>query len=267
MKCTYIFSLFLNSVTCTLAIITTIMAAYKYGMNTESNVLQILPNSNLLYGAIALVTVQLCLSHAVGSSALFQNCEEYLNIPRCKQSPMFSLYFPANCLLCFLDFNWKRCILRSVIIAMAVLIAELVPQFDLVMGIIGGTLTGPLIFILPPLFYRRLIRLEKDHDERTKRDDDASQMMIAQSYERLKSDGNLLAKNDYGTFIRETGKFVRRQRWLLCFGSESCICIAVIVFGLIATVTSTYFNLMTAATTGDFRSPCIEDIGFSFDEF
>lgn len=58
------------------------MAAYKYGMNTESNVLQILPNSNLLYGAIALVTVQLCLSHAVGSSALFQNCEEYLNIPK-----------------------------------------------------------------------------------------------------------------------------------------------------------------------------------------
>lgn len=149
---------------------------------------------------------------------------------------------------------------------MAVVIAELVPQFDLVMGIIGGTLTGPLIFILPPLFYRRLIQLEKEHDNRAKRDDDVSQLMVAQSYERLK-DGNLLVKRDYGTFIRQTGKFVRRQRWLLCFGSESCICIAVIVFGLIATVTSTYFNLMTAATTGDFRSPCIEDIGFSFDEF
>lgn len=161
--------------------------------------------------------------------------------------------------------------LRSLIVALAVIIAELVPQFDLVMGIIGGTLTGPLIFILPPLFYRRLIRLEKEHDERVIRskrdDDDAGHLMIAQSYERIKDDANLLAKSDYGTFIRETGKFVRSQRWLLCFGSESCICIAVIIFGLMATVTSTYFNLMTAATTGDFRSPCIEDIGFSFDEF
>lgn len=59
------------------------MSAYKYGINTDSNVLQILPNTNLLYGAIALVTLQLCLSHAVGSSALFQNIEEYLKIPKC----------------------------------------------------------------------------------------------------------------------------------------------------------------------------------------
>lgn len=69
-------------VTCALSIVTTILASYQYGTETESNVLQMLPRSNILYGAILLVTVQLCLSHAVGSSALFQNIEEYLHVPK-----------------------------------------------------------------------------------------------------------------------------------------------------------------------------------------
>lgn len=62
--------------------ITTILAAYQYGISTAPNLLEMLPNSNLLYAAILLVTLQLCLSHAVGSSAMFQNIEEYLNIPK-----------------------------------------------------------------------------------------------------------------------------------------------------------------------------------------
>lgn len=68
--------------TCTLSVITTILTAYQYGLSTAANVLEMLPNSNWLYATILLVTVQLCLSHAVGSSALFQNIEEYLRIPR-----------------------------------------------------------------------------------------------------------------------------------------------------------------------------------------
>lgn len=62
--------------------VTTILAVNQYGMSTAANVLEILPASNLLYVATLLVTVQLCLSHAVGSSALFQNLEEVLRIPR-----------------------------------------------------------------------------------------------------------------------------------------------------------------------------------------
>lgn len=55
-----------------------------------------------------------------------------------------------------LDFTWKRCVVRSSVILLAVLLGEAVPRFDLVMGLIGGALTGPLMFILPPLFYARL---------------------------------------------------------------------------------------------------------------
>lgn len=84
----------LNLVTCTLAVITTILAAHQYGTATAANVLENLPNSNALYAATLLVTVQLCLSHAVGSSALFQNIEEYLRIPR-------GLCLNAKYLCCF----------------------------------------------------------------------------------------------------------------------------------------------------------------------
>ena len=55
--------------------------------------------------------------------------------------------------------SWRRCALRSSMVAVMVLRGEAVPRFDLVMGLIGGSLTGPLMFILPPLFYARLRRM------------------------------------------------------------------------------------------------------------
>lgn len=59
-------------------------------------------------------------------------------------------------LLSVAAFNWRRCALRSSLVAVMVLLGEAVPRFDLVMGLIGGSLTGPLMFVLPPLFYARL---------------------------------------------------------------------------------------------------------------
>lgn len=159
---------------------------------------------------------------------------------------------------------------------MAVIIAELVPQFDLVMGIIGGTLTGPLIFILPPLFYRRLIRMERDFDERNERD------TINDSVNETKfgDDENILNDHDqrqqqqqsqqhtdsYGTFTKQPKRFVSRSSWLLCFCNESLLCISVVIFGIIVTITSTYFNLLSASNLDEFRSPCIQNISLSFGE-
>lgn len=65
-----------------MAIITTMVAGYKYGASITSNVLEILPKSNALYFAIMLVTLQLCLSSAVGTSPLFQHIEDRLKVPK-----------------------------------------------------------------------------------------------------------------------------------------------------------------------------------------
>ncbi|XP_037029958.1 proton-coupled amino acid transporter 2 isoform X2 [Bradysia coprophila] len=131
-------------ITSFMAVTTTVVAGYRYGASISSNVLEILPKSNVLYFAIMLVTLQLCLSSAVGTSPLFQHIEEQLKIPK--------------------KFSLKRCLVRSLLLGLAVLLGELVPKFDLVMGIIGGTLTGPLMFILPPLLYTKILKMEQSYD-------------------------------------------------------------------------------------------------------
>lgn len=45
--------------------------------------------------------------------------------------------------------------MRSAIVFLGVALGESVPRFDIVMALIGGTLTGPLVFVLPPLMYAR----------------------------------------------------------------------------------------------------------------
>lgn len=67
-----------------------------------------------------------------------------------------------------LDFNWKRCVLRSFIVIVAVTIGEAVPRFDLLMGLIGSLLTGPLMFLLPPLFYIKIRSLRRLKIKRSK---------------------------------------------------------------------------------------------------
>jgi len=44
---------------------------------------------------------------------------------------------------------------------LAVTIGEAVPRFDLLMGLIGALLTGPLMFLLPPLFYIKIRSLRR----------------------------------------------------------------------------------------------------------
>ncbi|XP_046973426.1 amino acid transporter AVT1B-like [Vanessa cardui] len=116
--------------------VTSLVAANRYGNNVESNILQGIPPSVILYILALLVTLQLCFSSAVSNSALFLHIEDLLKIPR--------------------EFGIQRCLLRSGIVAFAVFLGESVPRFDLVMSLVGSTLTGPLMFIFPPLFFLRL---------------------------------------------------------------------------------------------------------------
>lgn len=68
--------------TCSLSLITTLLVHETYGQAITANVLESLPKSWTLYLIIMLVTLQLCLSSAVGNSALFQHIEDVFNISR-----------------------------------------------------------------------------------------------------------------------------------------------------------------------------------------
>jgi len=51
--------------------------------------------------------------------------------------------------------------MRSAVVFLSVVVGESVPRFDIVMALIGGSLTGSLIFVLPPLIYTRALALKK----------------------------------------------------------------------------------------------------------
>ncbi|KAK1128801.1 hypothetical protein K0M31_019949 [Melipona bicolor] len=120
--------------------ITAILAVWKYGGSTTANVLQVIPESFTVSVAVLFAALQLCLSSALGHSALFQDLEDQCNIKR--------------------NFGWKRCAMRSAIVFLGVAVGESVPRFDIVMALIGGSLTGPLVFILPPLIYSKAVTLK-----------------------------------------------------------------------------------------------------------
>ncbi|CAK9797446.1 Amino acid transporter AVT1C [Anthophora plagiata] len=123
-----------------LFVVTTSLTVWKYGASTTANVLQVVPGSYAMSAAVLFAALQLCLSSALGHSALFQDLEDQCNIQR--------------------NFGWRRCAIRSAIVFLGVAVGESVPRFDIVMALIGGSLTGPLVFVLPPLVYSKAMALK-----------------------------------------------------------------------------------------------------------
>lgn len=194
---------------------------------------------------------------------------------------VFNLFF------FFVEFSLRRCLVRSLLLGFAVLLGELVPKFDLVMGIIGGkiinnyllqlsnikrisgTLTGPLMFILPPLLYTKILKMEQSYDN------DLLKRIIART-SALDDDSEediTLKQRRYGTFkaqkiavpIKCCPKFGTRICRLFHFVySDYVLSFAVIIFGVLATVASTYFNLFNVTSVAEFWSPCIYNISYSF---
>lgn len=70
--------------------------------------------------------------------------------------------FKLNILTCWIlpAFGWKRCAMRSAVVLLSVAVGESVSRFDIVMALIGGSLTGSLVFVLPPLIYSRALILK-----------------------------------------------------------------------------------------------------------
>lgn len=139
-------------------------------------------------------------------------------------------------------------------------IAEILPKFEVVMGIIGGTLTGPLIFILPPLFYRRICRMEVRFNERKRTDATDDVMMGNEDGDEDKINLSAL-HGTYGTFTNELLTHAQRSHAIVdYFFIDSTVSAFVIMFGIIATLASTYFNLLHVSNLKDFWTPCIYNI-------
>lgn len=131
---------------------------------------------------------------------------------------------------------------------MAVVLGEVLPRFDIVMGVIGGTLTGPLIFILPPLFHTRMLKLEKEFNER-----DPQEGTSKQYPESLGDLEEASLNSSYGAISYEKYKIPKRTalgilwrnlvNWMRFLYSDCVLTIIVVGFGLTATFTSTFYSM------------------------
>lgn len=128
---------------------------------------------------------------------------------------------------------------------------------------IGGTLTGPLIFILPPLFYTKMLQMEKRFDRRN---------FASASYETDLNDTELLLKQptQYGTIPSPKHESkdgfimnVLKKIWS-ALRSEYLLSLTVIIFGVAATFTSTFYNILDIKSLNQFWSPCIQNISLSY---
>ncbi|KAI5639203.1 transmembrane amino acid transporter protein domain-containing protein [Phthorimaea operculella] len=227
--------------------VTTALAARRYGTHVDSNILQGIPPSVALYVVALLVTLQLCLSSAVGNSALFQHIESLLNIPR--------------------DFCVQRCLLRSSIVALAVFLGESVPRFDLVMGLVGSTLTGPLMFIFPPLFFLRLCYMKsymvknnlvlngangiQNGDNGIQNGDDSFPL----KWSAVKNTYRTFSDNYVDNYLEKGPIDEYTIRWY-----DVLLAVLVMWMGVAATLLATYSSWSDTISSATFTSPCLANM-------
>ncbi|KAL1374824.1 hypothetical protein pipiens_020399, partial [Culex pipiens pipiens] len=118
------------------------------------------------------------------------------------------------------------------------------------MGIIGGTLTGPLIFILPPLFYQKMTKLEQIYYQ---------EMGRIQSRNAAGDDDDpLIPPSPYGA--------IERRERTSSMDGDCILSIVVIGFGIGATLVSTYYNLFDVKGIGTmFWKSCATNITIASD--
>lgn len=106
--------------------------------------------------------------------------------------------------------------------------------------------------------------MERLHDEEMRLRKQLDRVMLDDDSE----DDVLINKSRYGTFksSNNTNKSLRKKCIYYCskIYSDVVLAVAVIAFGLGATLASTYFSLFNVANLNEFWSPCINNISYSF---
>jgi len=107
-----------------------------YGTSVNANILFQPHKDPAISAAMALQVINLLGSYVIGFNTVSQAVEDIFDIPH--------------------HFNWKRVASRSLIVLSQVVICLAIPDFSLILNLIGGSCTTACTFILPPLMYLRL---------------------------------------------------------------------------------------------------------------
>ncbi|XP_046980111.1 amino acid transporter AVT1B [Schistocerca americana] len=221
-----------------LSLATTGVVLARFGGAARANLLQGFASSPQLYLALLLSTAQLCLALVLSAARCFGDIEDKLGMPQ--------------------GFGWQRALLRTALVGLAVLAAEGVPRFDLLMGLVGGALTGPLMLLLPPLVYARLRTLQ-DQARRvpapdyTATDDSVDETLPPSLPPVGAAESGLLR----ATACRLLSLEGASDEGPLSIW-ETLLVSSVVVAGIAASLAATYFSMRDSINIAPFSPPCLQ---------
>ncbi|XP_064594698.1 uncharacterized protein LOC135461499 [Liolophura sinensis] len=118
---------------------------FVYGSDVKANILLTVSHGPMLYIVQILITAHLLFGFVIVINPFCQEMEEVLNVPK--------------------KFNWKRCVVRTAMMALVVFVAETIPRFGGILALVGGSTTTLLAYVLPSLFYLKLCSMKGDWEE------------------------------------------------------------------------------------------------------
>ncbi|XP_041354708.1 amino acid transporter AVT1C-like isoform X3 [Gigantopelta aegis] len=122
-----------------------VIAAYVvYGDSIDANILETVSSGPMLYTVQILFTVQLVLGFIIVLNPFSQEVEELLKIPK--------------------EFNWKRCVSRTITVGLVLFVAESIPHFGAILALVGGSTISLLGYVFPSIFYMKLCRMNGEWD-------------------------------------------------------------------------------------------------------
>lgn len=155
---------------------------------------------------------------------------------------------------------------------MAVFLGESVPRFDLVMGLVGSTLTGPLMFIFPPLFFLRLCYMKSNNKKYGDLDnfklmERPANQNGGQIFQQNgdKSNSPLIFKNAFhNTYRTFTNSYENIDDDPLDAYDiklyDILLAVIVVLLGTIATIIATYSSWSDTISSAQFSPPCLSNI-------
>ncbi|OWF37632.1 Lysine histidine transporter 1 [Mizuhopecten yessoensis] len=116
---------------------------FVYGVDLQHNVMSNLPTGPLSYIVMVLVTIHLLLAFIIILSPTIQEVELTLNVP--------------------MEFTWKRCVVRLLIVACILFIAETIPKFSTLLSLMGGSSFTMTDFICPILLHMKMCKMKTEY--------------------------------------------------------------------------------------------------------
>lgn len=149
-------------------------------------------------------------------------------------------------------------------------LGESVPRFDLVMGLVGSTLTGPLMFVFPPLFFLRLCyvrsKMKNFLPPRIKQRVIRYVEIENQQLNEKRQNGDLSklplvinrVQTQYRTFtdFEDVGPDIDMNDYSIKW-YDVIFAVVVMLMGISATAVATYSSWTDAVSSAEFSPPCL----------